>query len=889
MKSKKERVLDFLKQHPNTPYSAKETARELELDRTNSSRYLNQLVKEKQIGKTTGRPVLYTYKQKTTAEKEQESAAFSKVIGYDLSLKMMIQQAKAAILYPPRGLHTLILGETGTGKSLFAERMHEFAVESGTLPPDAPFVSFNSADYAQNPQLLFGHIFGVKKGSYTGADEDQEGLIKKADGGILFLDEIHRLPPEGQEMLFTFIDKGVYQPLGESEKEYHASVQIIGATTEQSSALLNTFNRRIPMTITLPPLSKRTIEERHQLAVTFLQQEAYRLNQEIQVEREVIIAFMLYQPEGNFGQVERDLKLVCAKAFLHYRTNDEDHLTITQKDLPLPVQKGLLSIKEVSEKLNQLLNPQQKTLLYKPDKNASPYHLKTSSDMSVYNVIEEKVEELLKSGAGTIELEEFVKSGLTDYFNEYVEQLANREIHKELIPNDIWELTEQLYKTAQQRLERTFNSNTRFAFALHLQSTLERLKEGRQVVHPDLNGVRKQYSKEFQTAVELSSMIEKAYEVDFPLDEIGFITMFLTIDVEKSDSESRENIGVLAIMHGKTTASSMMETVQELLDTTAGIALDMPLTKKAKEMYETVRDTISEQKENYPNGFLLLTDMGSLNTFGDMLMEELDLPIKTLSMTSTPVVLEAVRLASMGRPLDAVYQNCIRTLTNGIQQTAIDNEEKEQAVVVACFTGEGVARQLEDKLKTVIDTNQTSILSMQYLKRKKFRQSIDQLMIRYDIKAIIGTVPFDYANIPYYPAIDIFDNKKVTDLKQRLEPEVPIDQIAASLEDTLREIDSVKDLLTTANDLVKHLLNELNVKLDASIRVGILMHLAFLVDSIKLNDPARSFPNFQNFYQLYRLELDTARATFLPLEEKYTVSFSDDDLAYIVSMVIENR
>ena len=70
--------------------------------------------------------------------------------------------------------------------------MYHFAVESNMLEKDAPFVSFNCADYAQNPQLLFGHIFGIKKGAYTGAAEDSPGLIAKADGGILFLDEILR-------------------------------------------------------------------------------------------------------------------------------------------------------------------------------------------------------------------------------------------------------------------------------------------------------------------------------------------------------------------------------------------------------------------------------------------------------------------------------------------------------------------------------------------------------------------------------------------------------------------------------------------------------------------------------------------------------------------------
>lgn len=890
MKNRKELVFDFLQQQPNVQFSAKEVAESMEQDRANISRHLNELAKEKHIEKSTGRPVLYWYKQEKIAEKEKESQAFSKIIGYDLSLKVMIQQAKAAILYPPRGLHTLILGETGTGKSLFAKRMYEFAVESGALPPDAPFISFNSADYAQNPQLLFGHIFGVKKGSYTGATEDQPGLMRKADGGILFLDEIHRLPPEGQEMLFTFIDKGVYQPLGESDKEHHASVQIIGATTESSDALLNTFNRRIPMTITLPPLSERTIDERYQLVATFLQQEAQRLNQEIYAEREVILAFMLYHPEGNFGQVERDLKLVCAKAFLHYRTNDEDHLTLTQKDLPLQVQKGLLLLKEAPERVQRLVSPQQKTFIFTPGADGSRYYLGSGSDMSVYNVIEERVDELLRSGVSEkINLEEFVQSGLSHYFSDYVEQLANTEVHKELIPQDILDLTDRLYETAQEQLNRTFNSSTRFAFALHLQSTIDRLKEGRQVVHPDLNSVRKQYSKEFQVAIALSSMIEDTYAVDIPLDEIGFITMFLTIDVKQTAKTMQEKVGVLAMMHGQSTATSMMQTVKELLDTDTGLALDMPLTTKVKEMYATVRDLIKEQKDNFPNGFVLLTDMGSLNAFGNMLMEELELPIKSLAMTSTPVVLEAVRLASMGRPLEDIYQNCQRTLANGIQQTLTVKKEKTPAIVVTCFTGEGVAKKLEDKVNDLIDTDQTAVIPMQFLQRETFRQHIDQLMQDYDIKAIIGTVDFEYAHVPFYSAMDIFNGSKVAELKQKLETTIPIAQMTTSLEDTLKHVGPVNELLVTINELLNQLISEMQLNIDTGIRTGVIMHIAFLVESLKTKGIVRHFPNLDQFIKHQRIFMDMAKTAFIPLERVYGITFPDDELAYIVSMLIENE
>ena len=121
-------------------------------------------------------------------------------------------------MYPPRGLHTLLLGETGVGKTLFAETIYKYAKSTKVLDEEAPFISFNCADYANNPQLLLSYLFGVKKGTYTGANEDRDGIVEKANGGILFLDEIHRLPPEGQEILFYLIDKGEYRPLGEVEK-----------------------------------------------------------------------------------------------------------------------------------------------------------------------------------------------------------------------------------------------------------------------------------------------------------------------------------------------------------------------------------------------------------------------------------------------------------------------------------------------------------------------------------------------------------------------------------------------------------------------------------------------------------------------------------------------
>jgi hypothetical protein len=101
------------------------------------------------------------------------------LIGFDGSLKTQVEQAKAAILYPPSSLHTLITGPTGVGKSLFASVMFNYACFVGRFDAKKPFIVFNCADYAMNPQLLMAHIFGHIKGRLPApARTKRDWLIK---------------------------------------------------------------------------------------------------------------------------------------------------------------------------------------------------------------------------------------------------------------------------------------------------------------------------------------------------------------------------------------------------------------------------------------------------------------------------------------------------------------------------------------------------------------------------------------------------------------------------------------------------------------------------------------------------------------------------------------
>lgn len=294
------------------------------------------------------------------APQEAEENLFARMIGFDGGLKAQIHQVKAAVSYPPNGLHTLIIGPSGSGKTLLAETMYRYAIQQKLLAPDAPFVAFNCADYADNPQLLNSQLFGYVRGAFSGATTTRSGLVDKADGGILFLDEIHRLSGEGQEMLFYLLDKGAFRRLGDSGPAHQVKVRLIAATTSSpESALLLTFRRRIPIVISMPALADRPLSERFAVVQSILETEYRKIGRRLVVEREAARLLLQYDCPGNIGQLQSDIQVCCANAFLESVSRQEDAVYIRAELVQqlLPAVTGSRTLEIESQYDRQLVFP----------------------------------------------------------------------------------------------------------------------------------------------------------------------------------------------------------------------------------------------------------------------------------------------------------------------------------------------------------------------------------------------------------------------------------------------------------------------------------------------------------------------------------------------------
>jgi DNA-binding NtrC family response regulator len=328
---------------------------------------------------------------------------------------------------------------------------------------------------------LFGHV----KGAYTGAETNKTGLLEKANGGILFLDEIHRLPIEGQEMLFTYIDRGVFRRLGESEKDHHANVLIIGATTEKKDTLLKTFIRRLPIIIDLPSLRERSIEERHQLFDTFVQQEVDQLGVPMYFSKNALKAFLHYKCELNIGQFKADIRIAFSKSYARFLAVKEDYLRVSSKDLPDYIRAGLLSNAAHRQMWSKYEVTNRQAIQYLPS-TATVTEVSVPSESTIYREMNTRYRELEQNKASAEEIQKAMEHDLKTYFKltgEKEQLFCNKENLIALVPDNIIKELEKILRHVTIKTGKVVSDKVFQMMAIHIYNLVKRSQQDHVIAH----------------------------------------------------------------------------------------------------------------------------------------------------------------------------------------------------------------------------------------------------------------------------------------------------------------------------------------------------------------------------------------------------------------------
>ena len=244
------------------------------------------------------------------------------LVGNSHKMKKVVEMiAKVA----PTDATVLINGESGTGKELVARAIHANSRRS-----DRVFFAVDCATLTGH--LLENELFGHAKGAFTGAHEEKEGILQRADGGTVFLDEISNIDIQVQGKLLRFLESREFIPVGSTTTQ-HVDIRLVFATNQNLEEMVeqglfrHDFYYRIYVyPIFLAPLRERT-EDILPIAYHFIHQFSQQMNKSVQgLTPEAVQRLTVYDWPGN----ARELRNVIERAMIQC---ESDHITL--KDLSL--------------------------------------------------------------------------------------------------------------------------------------------------------------------------------------------------------------------------------------------------------------------------------------------------------------------------------------------------------------------------------------------------------------------------------------------------------------------------------------------------------------------------------------------------------------------------
>lgn len=278
-------------------------------------------------------PLLYKAIEKSQLQKKvqqlekriSDKYSFDTIIGKSKALEQVLNLAKKVAKTDST---VLLTGETGTGKEVFAQAIHQNSTRA-----EKSFVALNCSTFSK--EILESELFGHKQGAFTGALNDKKGFIEEANGGTLFLDEIGEMPIDLQAKLLRVLETNEYIPVGDSTPK-KSNFRLIAATNRDLKTESENHNFRSDLyfrlnifEINIPPLRER-IKDISPLTAYFVKQFSDKTNKkELQIASDFLQKLEDYHWPGNV----RELKNIIERSVI---LTDLD--VLTPEVLPYEIQ-----------------------------------------------------------------------------------------------------------------------------------------------------------------------------------------------------------------------------------------------------------------------------------------------------------------------------------------------------------------------------------------------------------------------------------------------------------------------------------------------------------------------------------------------------------------------
>ena len=853
MKTNKEKIFDYIVDYSkefktledDTPkFDTRFLSEKLNMQRTNISSVLNQLVEEGKLSKINGRPVMFYLSDEQNTE--LDNLSFSNIIGSDLSLKETLQLTKAAITYPIRIPHVLYIGEKGVGVKTISEKVFDFACSQRILKKNSAFKVIDCLHFDKNQ--MNERSFWQKNFESI---KDGLLLVKNADKiSINMITDISNMLIEKKELKFILI------------------VHVKNADS------ISIFKDYFNFVVNIPPLEKRTLEERYQFIEKFFKEEALKLEKNIEVNYGLMQCLMLYPCIDNLIELKSNIRFGVANALVRFKRNKT--IVLELSDLPASVRKGLLLIRDKIHEIDQVL---EKNVNYIFTKEQTLQSRSKKIGTDIYQKIDFDYKAL---GQITVlkDAEEFVfaniEHNLNDYLNKITENIDGEKI-KTIVSEKLYQITNEFIQTASIKFNRVYSNKVFLGICLHFNNAIISHRTKQRISHEKVMSIIEQYDEEYLYSRKFIKKLQDEFNVKFSLDESVLLTLLIAND-KNQISKNREVI-TLIIMHGDNTATSISKVVKKLMPINNLQAFDLSLDDDIETSYELLKKKIIDV--NQGSGILALYDMGSIQVMLNSIKDETGIDIKSIEVPIPLLAISSCKSSEEGKSLEDIYQH----LAHEYSGFAYLRMQSKDIVIVLSSVHENNSDSIKRYLQTLEDYRDYQILAFNITDKQNLIDKINEVQIKGNVVGIVGTYNPDIFNLKYVDYSHLPNVHTIHELFAETKDDFDV------LDYLVEQFDIFKkdELNRTLIPFIESLQKIFHMSFSEDTRLGLLIHMGCLIDRLQKKYASSVNFNINTIKEKYSKEYGLVSQSLYPLEEGYDVKLSDGDKATIIEIIMNSK
>lgn len=630
--SKKELVFNFIHDismtsSGDTKITTTDIAEQLNMQRSNVSSILNQLVNERKIEKIDGRPVIYKLVSKNINNNQQ--LLFKKLIGFDHSIKKQINLAMASIMYPGENMNTIICGQCGCGKKAFVDAIIDYAVQKKVIKDISVIKKVDCKLCADT------------------IEKTLESYLNNKSAEMVILYNIDQITKSCQVKVQSILNNV-------KDKKVHIICTFDDENIDKD--LINFF----PVVINLPSLEEKGLEERLCLIERFFESEAGKINRKIIMNAEVVHCLLLYKCKLNIFQLKKDIKVSCANAYMREMDSDGSVIYIHLNDLPEYVKQGFLLYKENKENLETIVSGNY-TYSFLPEhmEKEKRYDKVNNINQTIYSLIDNKITEYRKQGFSNEELNESINREIEYDLSSLIDSYKkiNKESLSKIVDVKIINMVQRFIEGATIKFKTIYPQSLIYGLSLHLSEAFLKAGKIQKLSNEKIYEIMTEHRQEYAYSMEFVADIEKVFHVRLSVDEVVLITMFLCN--ENKDFDKTKHPNLLIAMHGDGGATSVAKVVNTLNQCSNVYAFNLNLDEKIENIYERFKTYIQEIDNGL--GILMIYDMGSLKNMAEMVTKETGILIRTIETPITLIALDCARKLSVVSNLDCAMDDIMES------------------------------------------------------------------------------------------------------------------------------------------------------------------------------------------------------------------------------------